>query len=93
MHKSNVVAIRRGVLQGDIFSPLLFCVGLNCIFRDHDVHCEGIDVSTDQNIECRISTLKYDVALLNATTADANIRLESLSRDSLEAASTDYTSR
>ena len=113
-----------------MFTPLLFCVGLDCIFRDHDLHCEVIDVNTDPNIECRISkviylntdpniecriskvidvntdpniecriskviyvntdpnieccisTLKYadDVALLNTTTADANIRLESLSR-------------
>ena len=118
-----------------MFTPLLFCVGLGCIFRDHDLHCEVIDVNTDPNIECciskvidvntdpniecriskvidvntdpniecriskvidvntdpniecRISTLKYNVALLNATTADANIRLESLSRGFLEAAS------
>ena len=51
--KSNVLAISRGVLQEDILSPLLFCVGLDldCIFRDFDVHCEGIDVSTDQNIK------------------------------------------
>ncbi|KAI0226857.1 hypothetical protein LSAT2_022729 [Lamellibrachia satsuma] len=49
---------------------------------------QGIDVSTDPNIECRISNLENadDVALLNANTADANIRLNSLSRGSLEAA-------
>ena len=42
----------------------------------------GVDVNTDPNIECRISKLEYadDVALFNAATADANIRLESLSR-------------
>ena len=119
--RSNILAIRRGVLHRDMFTPLQFCVGLDCIFRDYDLHCEVIDVNTDPNIECRISkvidlntdpniecriskvidvntdpniecrisTLKYadDVALLNTTTADANIRLESLSRGFLEAAS------
>ncbi|KAI0207757.1 hypothetical protein LSAT2_007580 [Lamellibrachia satsuma] len=58
--KSNVLAIRCGVLQGYIFSPLLFCVCPYCIFRDHDVPCEGIYVSIDPIIECRISELELN---------------------------------
>ena len=69
-----------------------YCLALVwTVFYDYDLHCEGIDVNTDPNIECCIAILECadEVAPHNATTADANIRLNILSRGFLEAASMD----
>ena len=35
--------ISRGVLQGDIFSPVAFIAGLMHIFRRHDIHEGGLN--------------------------------------------------
>ena len=43
---SNPFNIARGVLQGDIFSPIAFIAGLDRIFRRHDVHTAGVTVGS-----------------------------------------------
>ena len=42
---SKPLNIARGVLQGDIFSPIAFIAGLDRIFRRHDVHTASITYS------------------------------------------------
>ena len=41
--------IARGVLQGDIFSPITFIAGLDRIFRRHDVHTAGVTVGSGES--------------------------------------------
>ena len=78
--------IRRGAIQGDIFSPPCFTVGLDRIFRLYDIKCEGIGGA---HMNCpTASKLEYadDVGLLNETAADASIRTSALANGSYEAA-------
>ena len=78
--------IRRGVIQGDLFSPPCFTIGLDRIFRIYDTKCEGIG-GPHMNSPTA-SKLEYadDAGLLNKTTADASIRTSSLATGSKEAA-------
>ena len=41
--------IERGVLQGDIFSPVSFIAGLDKLFRTHDVANSGVVLGTGDN--------------------------------------------
>ena len=83
---SEAFRILRGAIQGDIFSPPCFTIGLDRIFRLYDVQCDGIG---GPEINCpRVSKLEYadDVSLLNDTTDDASTRTSSLASGSTEAA-------
>ena len=59
---SPTFAINRGVLQGDITSPIYFILALELILRLHDKHPEGVSL-----FDTIISTLGYadDLGLLN----------------------------
>ena len=75
--------ISRGVLQGDIFSPVAFIAGLMQTFRSHDIPEAGITVGTPPH-EVSISGLEYadDAALLDPDTEQASRRLSSISSGS-----------
>ena len=61
---SDQFDISRGVLQGDIFSPVAFIVGLMRTFAVHDPPNSGVEVGTPP-YNVRVSSLKYadDAAL------------------------------
>lgn len=83
---SGPFEIRRGAIQGDIYSPPCFTIGLDRIFRLYDTNCEGIGGA---HINCpTVPKLEYadDVGLLNKTTTDASHRVSSLATGSKEAA-------
>ena len=76
---SECFYIRRGAIQGDIYSPPSFTLALDRIFRRYDRRCEGIGGAP---LKCpAVSKLEYadDAGLLNKNTEDASIRLSSLS--------------
>jgi len=76
--------IRRGVIQGDIFSPPSFTLALDRIFRRYDVRCDGVG---GPPLKCpRVPKLEYadDAALLNANASDASERLTSLAIGGLQ---------
>ena len=83
---SGTFDIRRGAIQGDIFSPPCFTVGLFRIFGLYDVKCDGIGGS-HLNTPV-VPKLEYadDVGLLNKTASDASIRTSALASGSREAA-------
>ena len=76
---SEPFSIDRGAIQGDIFSPPCFTIGLDSIFRKHDVHREGVG-GPPLNIP-PIPKLEYadDVAIPNKKTAESSTRLSALS--------------
>ena len=63
MAMSEPFNIERGVLQGDIFSPVPFIAGLDRIFRRHDIRNSGVAVGAGENavclskLECMLTTL------------------------------------
>ena len=86
--KTDVFKIRRGVLQGDILSPLFFILALEYILRLHDTtHSKGVNLGGS-----RIHTLGYadDLALTdngNATgIASASERATNIAAGSRERA-------
>ena len=84
---SNKFHNQRGCIQGDIFSPSLFTLALDSIFRRHDVHSEGVGGSP---LNCpQVSKLEYadDAALLNQDTTDASARITTLANGGTEEAS------
>ena len=62
--KTDEFPIKRGVLQGDIMSPLFFILALEYILRLHD-NTQGKGVSLSSTPPTRVSTLGYadDLAL------------------------------
>ena len=73
--------IRRGAIQGDIYSPPSFTLALDRIFRRYDSFCDGIG---GPPLSCPVvSKLEYadDAALLNKNTSDATKRLTTLAND------------
>ena len=76
---SEPFPVRRGVIQGDIFSPQCFTLGLDRIFRLHDIAGQGIGGPS----------LEYadDVGLLDWTAAEASERVSALARGSRTSAS------
>ena len=76
--------IRRGAIQGDIYSPPSFTLALDRIFRRYDVRCDGVG---GPPLKCpRVPKLEYadDAALLNANADDASERLTSLANGGLQ---------
>ena len=84
---SEPFPIRRGVVQGDIFSPQCFTLGLDRIFRLHDVAGQGIGGPSLGDVTA--SKLEYadDVALLDWTATEASDRVSALARGSWLSAS------
>ena len=87
MTMSEPFNIERGVLQGDIFSPVSFIAGLDTIFRRHDISNSGVTVGAGDNAVC-VSKLEYadDAALLDENVEQASARLTSIAKGSLEEA-------
>ena len=77
--------IERGVLQGDIFSPVCFIAGLDRIFRLHDQVNPGMTVGTGA-YTVRMSKFEYadDAALIDEDAKQATARVTSLAIGSLE---------
>ena len=77
---SEPFPVRRGVIQGDIFSPQCFTLGLDRIFRLHDIAGQGIGGPFLGDVTA--SKLEYadDVGLLDWTAAEASERVSALAR-------------
>ena len=81
---SKPFAIRRGVVQGDIVSPLYFILALELILRKYDNHPnKGVDFGGE-----RVHTLGYadDVALIDQDQVTATERVTAIAKGSKEAA-------
>ena len=71
--------IERGVLQGDILSPVCFIAGLDKIFRLHDVANSGMVVGEAESA-ILVSKFEYadDAALVDENAALASTRVTAL---------------
>ena len=78
--ESELFDIARGVLQGDIFSPVAFIIGLWLIFKRHDRPNSGVTVG-QAPFQVHISNLEYadDAALIDPIVPVASERLTSIS--------------
>ena len=87
MAMSEPFDIERGILQGDIFSPVSFIAGLDRIFRRHDISNSGVTVGTGENTVC-VSKLEYadDAVLIYENVEQASARVTSITKGSLEEA-------
>ena len=76
--------IERGVLQGDIFSPVCFIAGLDKIFRLHDVPNSRMVVAEAESA-ILVSKFEYadDTALVDENAALASTRVTALATDSV----------
>ena len=85
---SDSFDISRGVLQGDIFSPVAFIAGLWRIFTTHDRPDAGVTVGSPPN-EVKIKALEYadDAGLMDNNTSESSTRLTSIACGSREDAS------
>ena len=74
---SRNIPVRRGAIQGDIPSPIVFLVALDRLLKDHGGLSTGINVTN----ELMLSDLEFadDAALANDDTVAASQRLTSLS--------------
>ena len=74
---SRKVHVRRGVLQGDILSPLCFIIALDRIFQRHNTSNAGVSLTPS----IRLNKLEYadDVGLMDENATDASERLSKLS--------------
>ena len=77
--------IERGVLQGDIFSPVSFIAGLDKLFRMHDVANSGVVVGNGDS-SVLMSKFEYadDAALIDANTTLASARVTAPAEGSLK---------
>jgi len=84
--------ISRGVLQGDIFSPVAFIAGLWRIFATYDQTDAGITLGTPPHT-VKVSGLEYadDAGLLDDNASAASIRISEISRGSREDAAMDIS--
>ena len=82
---SDTFEINRGVLQGDIFSPVAFIAGLWRIFCLHDVPDAGVTVGQYPNT-VHISKLEYadDAGLFDGNAAEASLRITAIANGSEE---------
>ena len=69
--------VRRGVIQGDIISPIFFVLAMEQIFREHDKSPTGVKVGN----YLQIGVLGYadDVAIISKTTGALTQRVSSIS--------------
>ena len=76
--------IERGVLQGDIFSPVCFIAGLDRIFRLYDQVNPGMTVGTGAHT-VRMAKFEYadDAALIDEDAGQATARVTSLAAGSI----------
>ena len=76
--------IERGVLQGDIFSPVCFIAGLDRIFRLYDQVNPGMTVGTGAHI-IRMAKFEYadDAALIDEDAGQTTARVTSLAAGSI----------
>ena len=81
---SDPFNIERGVLQGDIFSPVCFIAGLDRIFRLHDVANSGMVVGEAESA-ILVSKFEYadDAALVDENAALASTRVTALATGSM----------
>ena len=81
---SETFPVRRGVIQGDITSPLYFIIALEAILRRYD-NTPGKGVPFG---EARLHTLGYadDAALIDESTSTASNRVSSIAAGSKDAA-------
>ena len=79
---SEPFPVYRGVIQGDIFSPQCFTLGLDRIFRLHDIAGQGIGGPSLGDVTA--SKLEYadDVGLLDWTATEASERVSALASGS-----------
>ena len=90
--KSNNFRIRRGVLQGDITSPIYFILALEYVLRLHDSRTDGVSL-----LKIVVHTLGYadDLALVDKGGEDMSEtiyeRITSISRGSREDADTNIS--
>ena len=72
--------VRRGVIQGDIISPIFFVLAMEQIFRLHDHSADGITVGN----HLHVGTLGYadDVAIISESPARLSERVTSISKGS-----------
>ena len=71
--------IARGVLQGDIFSPIAFIAWLDMIFRRHDFHTDGVTVgSGDSSMNVSNFEYAYAAALADDHAATATARVTAM---------------
>ena len=68
--------IARGVVQGDIISPILFILALDQLIKAHDVL--GTGVKCDSGLVTRVLGYADDSALLEPNVDDMSARLTSL---------------
>ena len=89
---SELFDILRGVLQGDIFSPVAFIVGLWRIFSKYDIPGAGVTVGQSP-YEVLVSKLEYadDAGLIDENTEVASVRLTAISDGSKADASMDVS--
>ena len=80
---SDQFDISRGVLQGDIFSPVAFIAGLMHIFKTHDDPEAGVTVGKAPH-DVRIRSLEYadDAGLLDVDVKSASKRLSAIAEGS-----------
>ena len=89
---SEAFNISRGVLQGDIFSPVAFIAGLMRTFNLHDLPDSGVLVGKSPH-QLLVSSLEYadDAALLDQDAASSSKRISSISKGSREDAAMDIS--
>ena len=80
---SESFKVRRGVIQGDIISPIFFILAMEQIFRVHDKNPEGVSLGN----YLQVGVLGYadDAALLSSTTSKMSTRLSNVSHGSRKA--------
>ena len=84
--------ISRGVLQGDIFSPVAFIAGLMRIFAVHDTPNAGVTVGRPPH-QVTISSLEYadDAGLIDSNAEQATARISTISEGSRTDATMDIS--
>ena len=79
---SESFPVRRGVIQGDIFSPQCFTLGLDRMFRLHDIADQDIGGPSLGDVTARKLEYVDDVGLLDWRAAEASERVSALARGS-----------
>ena len=88
-HLSSPFDVSRGVVQGDIFSPLCFILALQSIFATVDSHMgAGYVIPDGTRPGIAVPTLKYadDAALISALEDEMTARMTAIEEGSLKLA-------